>query len=132
MSVRFYDWVYIIDCGSSSNVAFLKDKLDNRSLLQRRADRERFRRNKIDAYSEKLDEVILNKLKIVNEQEHCLNKLWQMFGISSLPEDKQSIFRIVKFFELYELIKNINPYKKKEINKDYFLRALDVLKSFDT
>lgn len=132
MSVRFYDLIYIIDCECNSNIMPLKDKLDTRSVSQRRADRERFRKNKIEAYSEILNKVITRKLKDFYEKENYLNKIWIMFGINRLPEDYKDLVRIAKFFELYDLIKSIHRYKKKEVNKDLFLRALKVLKSLES
>lgn len=137
MSIRFYDQIYVIDYDQNliSNILFLKDKIDNRTLLQKSADRERFKRNKIDLYSERLNKVIENKLKVYNDNEQSLisiqNNLWQLFGVVSLPESEREIIRIKVFFELYKIIKNINPYKKKEINKDYFFKALEILKSLE-
>lgn len=134
MSVRFYDWFYVIDCKKdiAPNLIFVKDKLDERTLLQKRVDQYRFRKNKIEAYSEKLNNVMSKKLQMYDENSKSFknvmqNTLWQLFGISSFPEDENDRLKTIYFLKLYEIIKDISIYKKKEINRDNFLKAIKVL-----
>jgi arginyl-tRNA synthetase len=137
MSVRFYDKIYVIECDKNrfSNFILLKDKEDGRTLLQKRADKDRFRRNNIEKYGESLSRIIRDKIKKYKEREDPLDEikdqLWQLFRISNLPENEKDLKRIKVFLDLYYLMDNIDLYQNKETNKEIFLQALDVLKSLE-
>lgn len=72
MGVSFHDQIYIIDEQNSiSGIIFLKEgnKLDDRNMFQKKVDRERFKKNRIDKYSDCLNQMIINKLKDYYEKQ---------------------------------------------------------------
>lgn len=137
MSVGFYDWIIVLDGKSKifSELCSIHNNNNNcRTLLQKKVDKERFRKNKIEAYNGVITKVLMNKIKKYKENEkHSIylynnqDILWQLFGISSLPDDKHEKSKLLKFLELYKIIKNIKYHNKKHINKEYFFKAMNIL-----
>lgn len=69
--VTFNDKVEIFGNGFRS-VGYLKSKEDQRSIYQKRVDKDRFKRNVAQNYEKILSELLIHKLSIINGKENHL------------------------------------------------------------